>query len=74
MRTMGRAASARIARARVAGALVLAVLGSPALASETCSWSHTPSGADNGTCIDSTGRDYCVSCQYAPRVCVRRPC
>ncbi len=55
-------------------AAVLALTGSGAVASETCSWSKTPSGADFGTCVDSGRKAYCVSCQFAPRVCVRTPC
>ena len=58
----------------VALSLMLTFGGLPALAAETCAWTKTPSGADLGTCAEPSGRSYCVTCQYAPRVCVRTPC
>jgi hypothetical protein len=69
----------RAARRRLAGlastlAIAAALSGSTATAAEACSWAKTPSGADFGTCTESSGRAYCVICQYAPRVCVRTPC
>ena len=61
------------ALALVAAAIVT-LTGSGAIAAETCSWTKTPTGADIGACVDSGHKAYCVSCQYAPRVCVRTPC
>ena len=55
-------------------ALALMSTGSTAIAAETCAWTRTPSGADFGTCAAPTGKTYCVSCQFAPRICVRAPC
>ena len=58
----------------VAAAAALTLTGSGAIAAETCAWTRTPSGADFGTCSSPTGKTYCVTCQFAPRVCVRTPC
>ena len=64
-----------VARSLIIGAtMALAVTGSSAIAAETCTWTRTPSGADFGTCAAPTSKTYCVSCQFAPRVCVRAPC
>jgi hypothetical protein len=58
----------------LAAAFVILSAGSSAIAAETCAWTRTPSGADFGTCDASSGKTYCVTCQFAPRVCVRTPC
>lgn len=64
----------RIAIAATAVSMVMALGGSRAAAAETCAWTRTPSGADFGTCAQTSGKTYCVTCQYAPRVCVKTPC
>ncbi len=69
-----RAHRRRIAIATTAASVVMALGGSHAVAAETCAWTRTPSGADFGTCAEPSGKTYCVTCQYAPRVCVRSPC
>ena len=64
------------ARRRVLAILaaLTTALGTDAIAAETCAWTHTGSGADFGTCSEAGGKAYCVTCQFAPRVCVRTHC
>ena len=70
----------RVTRRHMAGVAAfvasvgLILAGSGAIAAETCAWTKAPSGADLGACVDAGHKAYCVSCQYAPRVCVRTPC
>lgn len=72
---MGDRHGAAVARSLImTAATALTFTGSAAVAAETCAWTHTPSGADFGTCVAPAGHTYCISCQFAPRVCVRTPC